>query len=65
MILGENGGDRAKIIMCNVKYLGETEVFLDKFFVSKIEHLLTMFINVQKQKQLDLSRQICLSSFAK
>ncbi len=36
-----------------------TEVFLDNFFVSKDRKL----INVQKQ--LDLSQQICLSSFTK
>ncbi len=60
IILGENGGDRTKI--CATSNISGTEVFLDKCFVSKDrENLLT--INVQKQ--LDLSQQICLSSFAK
>ncbi len=45
--------------ICAPSNISGTEVFLDKCFVS--ENLLT--INVQKQ--LDLSRQICLSSFAK
>ncbi len=50
IFLGENGGDRTKI--CATSNISGTE---------KIENLVT--INVQKQ--LDLSRQICLSSFAK
>ncbi len=59
IILGENGGDRTKI--CATSNISGTEVFPDKFLYQKIENLLT--INVQKQ--LDLSRQICSSSFAK
>ncbi len=33
IILGENGGDRTKI--CAASNISGTEVFLDKFFVSK------------------------------
>ncbi len=59
IILGENGGDRTKI--CATSNISGTEVFLDNFFVSKDRK----FINNDVQKQLDLSRQICLSSIAK
>ncbi len=59
IILGENGVDRTKI--CATSTISGTEVFLDNFFVSKDRK----FITINVQKQLDLSRQICLSSFAK
>ncbi len=56
IFLGENGGDRTKI--CATSNISGIEVFLDKFLYQKI-------VTINVQKQLDLSRQICLSSFAK
>ena len=47
--------------MCVKSNISGTKVFLDKLLYQKIENLLK--INVQKQ--LDLSRQIYLTSIAK